>query len=104
MFEKLWGVRCGTGFSCLVVSEANSRAIKRPRIVIIRAASFSTGCIVITGVFKGTILEEIRKPPIMLPHARRLMGFISIGSFSLMGARGKNRGCPIGTKYTTRRL
>lgn len=67
-------------------------------MVTVRAASFRRGCIVITGVFCGTMLEVIRRPAIILPHAKRLMGLITEGLFSLMGERGLNRGCPMETK------
>ena len=92
------------GLNCLLVSDANSRAIIRPRMVTIRAASFSTGGIDITGVFRGRILEVIKRPAIMLPQASRLIGLITAGLFSLIGERELNRGCPMDTKNTTRRL
>lgn len=68
------------------------------------AAILSVGCIVITGVFRGRMLEVIRRPARMLPHASRLMGLITSGLFSLMGERGLNRGFPMDTKKMTRRL
>lgn len=40
----------------------------------------------------------------MLPQASRLIGLITAGLFSLIGERGLNRGWPIVTKKTTRRL
>lgn len=88
----------------MLVSDANSSAVRRPRIVTIRAASFSRGGIDMIGVFKGVILEVIRRPAIMLPQASRLMGLITVGLFSLMGERALNRGWPMATKKTTRRL
>lgn len=94
----------GAGLNCLVVSDASSRAKRRPRILTIRAASLSEGGIVITGVFKGIILEVIKRPAMMLPQASRLMGLITAGVFSLMGERGLNRGWPMETKKITRRL
>lgn len=90
--------------NCLLVREASSKAIIRPRMVTARAASFSRGGIDMTGVFKGTMLEVMRRPAIMLPHASRLMGLITAGLFSLIGERALNRGCPMDTKNTTRRL
>jgi len=104
MLEKWWVVSTGVGLNCLLVRDANSRAIIRPRIVTARAASFNKGGIDMTGVFKGRMLEVIRRPAIMLPHASRLMGLITAGLFSLMGERALNRGCPMDTKNTTRRL
>lgn len=104
IFEKWWDVRLGVGLNCLLVRRASSRAINRPRIVTIRALSFRTGCIVMIGVLRGRMFEVIRRPAKMLPQARRLMGLIVVGSFSLMGERELNRGWPMDTKNTTRRL
>lgn len=59
---------------------------------------------VMIGVLIGRIFEVIRRPAKMLPQARRLIGLIVVGSFSLMGERGLNRGWPRDTKNTTRRL
>lgn len=61
------------------------------------AAIFSVGCIVITGVFKGATVRVIRSPARMLPQARRVIGLITAGSFSLMGEWAANRGCPMVT-------
>ena len=90
--------------NCLLVREANSRARSKPRIVTVRAASFSRGGIDITGVFKGRMFEVISRPAMMLPQASRLIGLITAGLFSLIGERELNRGCPMETKKTTRRL
>lgn len=79
-------------------------AIRRPRIVTNKADSLSTGGMVITGVFMGRRLEVRRSPATILPQARRLMGLMTAGLFSLMGERGRKRGCPIDTKKITRRL
>lgn len=43
----------------------------------------------------GGIQLEIRNPAKMLPIARRLMGFISEGLFSLIRIRDVNRGYPV---------
>lgn len=80
------------GWYCLAVSEASSRAISRPRTETMRAASLRRGGIVIIGVFKGIIVEVIKKPAIMLPHASRLIGLITAGLFSLIGESELNRG------------
>lgn len=72
--------------------------------VTARAASFRAGGIDIIGVFRGRILAVINCPAIILPHASRLIGLITDGLFSLIGGSGLNRGCPIETKNTTRRL
>lgn len=104
MLEKWCGINFGVGLNCLFVKEASSRAKRRPRIVTVRAASFRSGCIVMIGVFRGVILEVMRRPAMMLPQARRLMGLITAGLFSLIGESVLNRGYPMDTKKTTRRL
>lgn len=104
MLEKLWGLTLGVGFSCLDVRDASSKPVRRPVIVTARAATFRRGGIVIIGVFIGRIFEVITSPATMLPQARRLMGLITAGSFSLMGDRGGNRGVPMATKNTIRKL
>lgn len=88
----------------MFVKDASSRAVKRPMAVTNKADSFSKGGIVIVGIFRGKIEEVIKRPARMLPHASRLMGFNTAGLFSLIGERGKNRGWPMDTKYTTRML
>lgn len=84
--------------------EASSRAIRRPIIVTIRAASLSRGGMDITGVLIGVILEVIMSPAMMLPQASRLIGLITAGLFSLIGESELNRGWPMDTKKTMRRL
>lgn len=78
--------------NCLLVREANSRAVKRPITVTISAASLRGGAMVMMGVLFGVKLREIISPARMLPHARRLMGLITAGLFSLMGESELNRG------------
>lgn len=46
-------------------------------IVTRRAASLSTGGMVMIGVFKGRILEVRIRPATMLPQANRLIGLIT---------------------------
>lgn len=104
MFEKWWVLRRGVCVNCLPVRLASSKAIKSPRRVTSRAASFKRGGIVMTQVFGSTIFDVIRSPAKMLPQASRLMGLITAGLFSLIGEIELNRGCPIETKNTTRRL
>ena len=82
----------GLILTCLLVKDASSRAVRRPRMVTIRALSFRLGCIVMIGVFKGVIFEVIKSPAIMLPQASRLIGLITAGLFSLIGERGGKRG------------
>lgn len=83
---------------------ASSRAISRPRRVINRAVNLRRGGMVIIGVFKGVMLEVMRRPARMLPPARRLIGLVVVGLFSLMGCNVLNRGWPMGTKKIMRRL
>lgn len=104
MFEKWWGISWGVGLNCLFVRDASSRASRRPVIVTAKAANLSRGGMVMIGVLRGRMLDVIRSPAIMLPHARRLMGLITAGLFSLMGESELNRGWPMDTKKTTRRL
>lgn len=82
----------------MLVREASSKASKSPVIVTRRAESLSRGCMVITGVLGRIMFEVIKRPARMLPHARRLMGLITAGLFSLIGERALNRGLPIDTK------
>lgn len=49
------------------------------------------------GVLRGNMLEERRRPVIILPQAKRLIGLIRVLLFSLIGERLLNRGCPIET-------
>ncbi len=104
MLEKWWGVSWGVGLGCLLASEASCRAVNRPRMETVSAASFRRGGIDITGVFKGRMFEVINSPAMMLPQASRLIGLITAGLFSLIGESELNRGCPIETKKMTRRL
>ena len=92
MFEKWWADSVGVILTCLLVSEASSKAVRSPRIVTISALSFSEGCMVMTGVFRGVMLEVIRRPAIMLPQASRLIGLITAGLFSLIGDSDGKRG------------
>lgn len=104
MFEKLWGRILGVGLNCLFVSWASSRAVNRPIRVTSSAASLRVVGIVIIGVLGITMFEVISRPARMLPQASRLIGLMTAGLFSLIGDRGLNRGCPIVTKNTTRKL
>ena len=69
----------------LLVSVASSRAISSPMIVTARAANLSKGGMDITGVLRGVMLEVIRRPATILPHASRFKGLMTAGLFSLMG-------------------
>lgn len=103
-FEKWCVINVGCGLNCLLVSDASSKARSRPRMVTVKAAIFRGVGIVITWVFRGRMLEVISSPAMMLPQARRLIGLITVGLFSLIGGRGLNRGWPIDTKKITRML
>lgn len=89
---------------CLLVREASSSAVRRPIMVTMRAAALRRKGMDITGVFRGVMLEVIRRPAITLPQARRLIGLITVELFSLIGESELKRGCPIETKKITRRL
>jgi len=104
MFEKWCKGIVGVILICLLVIAVSSMATKSPAIVTMRAASFRVVGIVMIGVFEGRKLEVIISPAIILPQASRLMGLITSGLFSLMGDSGKNRGDPMVTKNTTRKL
>lgn len=104
MLEKWWVGRLGVILNCLLVKEASSRAINTPIIVTVRAANLRMGGIDIMGVFRGVIWEVIKRPAMMLPQAKRSMGLITAGLFSLIGESGLNRGYPMDTKKITRRL
>lgn len=104
MLEKAWSVRVGVILICLEVDVASVRAMIRPVIVTASAASLSRGGIVIMGVFSGKKFKVIINPATMLPQARRSIDAITAGWFSLMGGREENRGEPMITKKTIRRL
>lgn len=104
MFEKLCSGRMGIVLNCFDVIDASSIAMRKPMIVTVKAASLRSGGIVMTGVFDGRKLDVIISPAMMLPQASRLIGLITAGSFSLIGERGRNRGVPMVTKKTTRKL
>lgn len=104
MLEKLCRISVGVILICLDVAVASVRAMISPVIVTISAASFMEVGIVIIGVFDGRKFEVMISPAMILPHARRPIGAITAWLFSLIGERGRNRGEPMVTKKTTRRL
>jgi len=97
-------LRVGVILTCLLVIDASSKAVSRPRIVTISALNFRVGCMVMMGVLSGIRLDVIRSPAMILPQASRLIGLITAGLFSLIGERAAKRGWPMETKKTTRRL
>lgn len=76
----------------------NSRAIRNPMMEISRAVVLRYHGIVKIDRLVGGILLEIKKPARILPMARRLIGLIILGSFSLIVMRGRCRGFDIITK------
>ena len=92
MLEKWWVLRVGVILTCLLVIDASSRAVSSPRMVTISALNFRAGCMVMIGVLSGTRLDVIRRPATILPQARRLMGLITAGLFSLIGESAVKRG------------
>lgn len=81
-----------------VVKLFSSRAIRKPSTEIIRAIVFRYHGIVRIWILVGGILYEIMNPAIMLPNARRLMGLIRSGLFSLIVIKGGKRGFVMVTK------
>lgn len=75
-----------------------SIATIRPTIVTRIAAVLADKGMVRIGVFIGGIFEAIISPAIMLPQARRLIGFSAVGLFSLIGLRDGDRGWPMEAK------
>jgi len=98
ILEKWWVARVGVILTCLLVIEASSNAVNSPRMVTIRALNFREGCMVIIGVLRGVRLDVIIRPATMLPQARRLIGLMTAGLFSLIGESEAKRGWPIETK------
>lgn len=94
----------GLTLNCLFVRLVNSIAVISPKIVTNRALSLSVAGMVMIGVFIGRKFEVMINPATMLPHASRLIGFITAGSFSLIGVNAVDRGCPIEAKKITRKL
>lgn len=76
----------------------SSEEIRSPVIVTARAVIFNCHGMVMIWVFMGGMLCEIMNPAKILPSARRLMGFMSLGLFSLIVIRGGYRGFVIVTK------
>lgn len=92
MLENVKGVIWGERVSCFEVRVASSNATRSPKAVTISAASFIRGGMVMSGVFRGSILEVINRPAIMLPQAKRLIGLITSATFSLIGGNELKRG------------
>ena len=65
---------------------------------IIRAVSFTTKGIVRTAVFTGIIVDVMRNPAMILPHASRPKGPVSRAPVSLIGMNEPDRGFPKETK------
>lgn len=104
ILEKLWRGMVGVVLNCLLVREASSMAMRRPVIVTAKAASLRRGGIVMIGVLDGMKFEVMIRPAMILPQAKRLRGLMTEGLFSLIGESVRNRGVPMETKNTTRKL
>lgn len=88
----------------LLVIKLSSIATRSPRIVTLKAISFRYHGIVTWGCEVGGTQLEIRNPAKMLPTARRLIGFINFGLFSLIKMRVVKRGYPVKAKKIIRIL
>lgn len=75
-----------------------------PIMVTIRAESFITGVITITGVLDGSMFAVISNPAKILPQASRLIGFITCVGVSSIGERGAIRVLFKDTKKISRML
>lgn len=80
----------------------SSRARIMPRAVTVRAVILMDRGIVMGGVFGGRMKEVMRNPAVMLPTARRVIGDVTAGLFSLIGARGGIRVKPDCTRTVMR--
>lgn len=78
-----------------MVKLLSSNAIIRPRVVIIKARNLMYQGSVRIGILSGGRLKNITNPAIMLPSAKRLIGLIRFGLFSLIVISGGNRGLVI---------
>lgn len=76
----------------------SSSAMANPIIVTRMAVVFRYHGMVMTWIVVGGMLYEMKNPARILPRAKRLMGFINLGLFSLIIIRGGNRGLVIDTK------
>lgn len=76
----------------------SSRASRKPRIEISRAVVFKYHGIVRTWMLVGGVLYVMKNPARMLPNARRLIGLVRSGLFSLIEINGGNRGFVMTTK------
>lgn len=80
----------------------SSRARAIPRAVTTRAVILMDRGIVMGGVFIGSVNEVIRNPAVMLPSARRVIGEVTAGLFSLTGVRDGIRVNPVWTSRVMR--
>lgn len=81
-----------------------SMAVMNPRIVTARAASLMYRGIDRVRDLIGIKFKKISSPDRMLPQARRLMGLVREGLFSLIGSMEIDRGWCIDTKKIMRKL
>lgn len=83
------------GEAMVCVRFESSSASVRPRTVTVIAAIFVSIGMVIGGVFVGRVKDVMSRPIIMLPIARRVMGLVTAGLFSLIGMIGGMRVGPV---------
>lgn len=88
----------------LLAIRLSSVATRSPRMVTPKAVSFRYNGMVTWGYDVGGTQLEIRNPAKMLPTARRLIGFISRGLFSLIVISVVKRGYPVMVKKIIRIL
>lgn len=82
----------------------SSKARMMPNSVTIIAANFVMGGMVMGEVFEGRMKDVMRKPARMLPKARRVIGLMIRGLFSLMGEIEDRRVYPVWTRIVRRKL
>ena len=76
----------------------SSKAIMNPAMEINRAVVFMYHGIVMVCRLVGGMLYDMKNPASMLPNARRLMGLMRLGLFSLIMISGGYRGFVMHTK------
>lgn len=69
---------------CVRLESSNARM--KPRMVTAIAAIFVIAGMVIGGVFRGRMKDVMSRPAVMLPTARRVIGLVIVGLFSLIDA------------------
>lgn len=101
--EKFKRLFC-LGWVVVWVEAESSRARMIPRVVASKAAVFVSRGIVIGGVCVGVMKDVMSKPAMMLPSARRVIGFVIFGLFSFIGVIVGIRVNSVCTRRVIRRL